>query len=171
MFEKNIDKNTLLFSYHKTLQYKPFLWVMIVSTLIGIPVFHLLLSQWNDTIAWVVTGFSFYTIVWLIYDCRVIKNSPIALTPTILSIKLGSRWKTKIPLALIEKLHTSLTYEEAKVYQNLVILNEKNIYLELLHPIEIKGMFGMNKKRDKIALYLDEPNDFVKQLKEFKDGL
>jgi len=144
---------------------------MIISTLIGIPVFHLLLSQWNDAIAWVVTGLSFYTIVWLIYDYRVMQNSPIVLTSTLLSIKIGSRWKTKIPLALIKKIHTSIAQEEDKEYQDLAILNEKNIYLELSEPIEIKGMFGMNKKRDKIALYFDEPNDFVKQLKKFKDGL
>jgi len=159
------------FSYHTTIPYKPFLWVMVLSTLIGIPVFHLLLSQWHDEVAWIVTILSVFLVLWLMYDYRLIKNNPIVLTSTQVQMHIGSRWHVDIPLRSIKMIETHMSEEKMEMYLNLSILNETNVYLVLKQPIIIRGVLGKKKVSDKLALYVDDSSEFIVQLKEYINGL
>jgi len=159
------------FFYHTTIPYKPFLWIMVFSTLIGIPVFHLLLSQWHDAVAWIVTILSVFLVLWLMYDYRLIKNNPIILTSSQIQMYIGSRWHVDVPLENIKTIETHMSEEKIEAYLNLSILNETNVYLALKQPITIRGVFGKKKVSDKLALYVDDSSEFIVQLKEYMNGV
>jgi len=154
------------FSYHLTTQYKAMLGVMIYSTLIGIAPFHLLFSQWNDVIAWIVTMLSILFILFMMYDYTKIKSKPILLSSKILRVHRGVIRHVDIPLETIKAIHVTMTEEEDEVYKDLALLNEKNIYIDLLEPVVIKSIIKSTKS-DKIAFYVDEQHVFIKQLKEY----
>lgn len=156
LLQSNTDKRTL-FTYHKTTQYPAFFWVMFISTLITTPVFHFLLMQWNEVIAWVVTGLTIYGLMWLYRDYTVIKHKPIVLLEETLLIGIGIRWKVDIDVSNIESIETSVSEEVEEEYTNISILaTEKNIFINLHEPIVVEGIFGIKKTTSKIALYVDE---------------
>jgi len=150
-----------LFYYYKTTQYIVLFWVIFISTIFTIPVFHFLLIQWSPVIAWIVTGVTIYSLIWFIGDYYMIKNKPIILTDSQLIIRIGSRWSTDIDLSNIKtiKISTSDTPEE---YEILSTTNETNTLMDLHKPIEIKGLFGFTKITSNLVLYVDEPHKFIK---------
>ncbi len=165
---KSLELNTPkeLFTYHKTTQYPAFFWVMFISTLITTPIFHFLLMQWNEVIAWIVTGLTIYGLIWLYGDYRVIKHKSIVLLEDKLLIRIGIRWKADIELSNIQSIESSVSEEVEEEYTNISILaTEKNIFINLHEPIVVEGMFGITKTTSKIALYVDEVDIFIKYIK------
>jgi len=164
LLQANIDKGTL-FTYHKTTQYPAFFWVAFISTLITTPLFHFLLMQWHEVIAWVVTGLTIYGLIWLYGDYSVIKRKPIVLLEERLLIRIGIRWKADIDLSNIKSIESSVSEEVEEEYTNISILaTEKNIFINLHEPIVVEGIFGITKTTSKIALYVDESNKLIEKL-------
>jgi hypothetical protein len=145
-------------------------WVMIYSTLIGIAPIHLLVSQWSDIFAWSITILSIIFISFLMYDYVKIRSKPILLNSKILRVNRGIIRHVDIPLENIDAMYTNMMKEEDKNYMDLALLNEKNIYLDLIKPVVIKSIFK-NTQGDKIAFYVDKQDAFIKQLKEYACGL
>ena len=158
------------FSYHLTTQYTAMFGVMIFVMLIEIFPFHLLFSRWSDVIAWGVTLLSILFILFMIYDYIKIKSKPILLNSKILTVHRGVIRHVDIPLESIKAIHTTVLDKEDATYMDLALLNEKNIYLDLLEPVIIKSIFK-SKKGEKIAFYVDEQYAFIKQLKEYTRGI
>ena len=164
LLQSNTDKGTL-FTYHKTTQYTVLFWLMFISTVISTPVFHFFLMQWHEWIAWIVTGLTIYGLIWLYRDYTVIKHKPIILLEDKLLIRIGIRWKVDIDLSNIESIESSVSEETEEEYTNISILaTEKNIFINLYEPIEVEGMFGITKTTSKIALYVDEVDNFRKYI-------
>ena len=159
MIKPNIS-NGILFSYYKTTLYKVFFWVMLISTIISIPVFHLLLMQWHPVVAWTVTLLTIYTLFWLFGDYSMIKNKPIIVTDNELIIRIGSRWKVDIDISNIETIQNHILKNEEE-YIKLTVLNEENVYMSFHEPIQIEGLFGIHKRSSEIALYIDNASDFI----------
>ncbi len=160
LLQSNTDKRTL-FTYHKTTQYPAFFWVMFISTLITTPVFHFLLMQWNEVIAWVVTGSTIYGLIWLYVDYMVIKHKLIILLENKLLIRIGIRWKVDVNLSNIESIESSVSEKVEEEYTNISILaTEKNVFISLHDSIVVEGIFGITKRTSKIALYVDEVDIF-----------
>lgn len=154
-----------LFTYHKTTQYTAFFWVMFISTLITTPVFHFFLTQWNEVIAWIITGATIYGLIWLYGDYNMVKHKPIVLLEDKLLIRIGIRWKADIDVSNIESIETSVSEEAEEEYTNISILaTEKNIFINLHEPIVVEGIFGIKKTTSKIALYVDEADKFRKYI-------
>ena len=164
MLKPDTTKGTL-FTYHKTTQYTVLFWVIFVSTVIATPVFHFLLMQWHEVIAWGVTGVTIYGLIWLYGDYSVIKRKPIVLLEERLLIRIGIRWRADIDVSNIESIETSVAEEVEEEYTNMSILaNEKNTFMTLYEPIEVEGIFGITKSTSKIALYVDEQNKLIEKL-------
>ena len=154
-----------LFSYHRTTQYSVLFWVVFISTVITTPIFHFLLMQWHEVIAWVVTGFTIYGLIWLYGDYRVIKHKPIVLLEETLLIRIGIRWRADVKLSNIKSIESSVSKDFEEEYTNISILAfEKNIFITLYEPIVIEGIFGITKRTSKIALYVDEVDVFKKDI-------
>ena len=152
------------FTYHLTTQYTAMFGVMIFVMIIEIFPFHLLFSRWSDMIAWGVTLLSILFILFMIYDYVKIKSKPILLSSKVLTVHRGVIRYVDIPLESIKAIHTTVTDKEDVTYMDLALLNEKNIYLDLLEPVVVKSIFR-SKKGEKIAFYVDDQHAFIKQLK------
>ena len=161
--KKNSFKNVSEYTYSKDTMYGVFLWVILIITMIETPIVHYFLSLWSMKVAWVVTGLTLYGMVWLLGDYKAIKHTPIRVNETHLFIRIGVRSKIDIVLSNIDTISAHVKEEEKEIYTALVLMPtvEPNIYITLKEKVSIKGLFGSRKMVDKVALYVDEPKDFL----------
>ena len=164
--------NSLKFTYHKETMYSIFFWVLFILMVIETPIVHYFLSLWNENVAWVVTGLTIYGMVWFIGDYKAIKHYPIRVTKNYLFIRIGLRIRIDIKLTNIDSISSSVKEEEKEDYENALLMtklvSESNVYLVFKEKVKIKGLFGMEKEIDKVALYVDEPSRLIEYIKKEK---
>ena len=150
-------------TYIKETMYGVFLWVILISTMIEVPIIHYFLSLWSVTVAWVVTGLTLYGMIWLLGDYKAIKHMPIRINETHLFIRIGVRSKVDISFSNIDTISSNVKEEEKESYKLLVLMTtvDANIYITLKEKVNIKGILGSKKGIDKVALYVDEPSLFM----------
>jgi len=161
--QKHAFKDVSEYTYSKDTMYGVFFWVIFVSTMMQTPIVHYFLSLWSVKVAWVVTGLSIYGLIWLLGDYMAINHTPIKINETHLYIHIGLRSKIDIAFSNIDTISANVKEEEKEIYTALVLMPtvEPNIYITLKEKVSIKGLFGSSKMVDKVALYVDEPKDFL----------
>lgn len=116
---------------------------------------HFLLRMWSPTAAWVLTGLSIYSVVWLVGDWRAIRARPSVVGRGLLRLRLGIRWEVDVPRAAIESVEPGLV-EDADL--KLTLPAAKGVTLRLHEPVEAIGPYGIRRRARSIALALDDPD-------------
>jgi hypothetical protein len=162
---RRVQPQHQLFFYHQQSRYTPvfvaWMSVMIIETVL----FHLLIQGWNATVAWVITGISIYSCVWLAGEYTLIKLSPHVLDGTALYLRAGLRWSTQITLSeivAVEKPKRADT--KAPDYVAFVRSDEPQMVLCLAHPVRVDGLFGTHKMVSRIGIFVDGPERFCQAL-------
>ena len=162
---KTLQENE--YSYHKKSGIILILYTLIALTLIETLVFHIIILQWNVTIAWLLTILSLYTCLQIIALIRSMSRSPIVINQeeNELILSYGFINKTTISLDHIERIELrsrSLPGDEKLVKLSpLGLLDGHNIILHLKSENEMRGFFGIKKKFNAIAIYVDKKEKFV----------
>lgn len=173
-FKQYTNHTVQSFSYHKTNSYTGMFIAFCVVLLIETVAMHFIIGLWSNVVAWVVTALSVYTLVWILGDFNAIRLQPIVVDDTHLYLRLGLRYKAKIPLETIlsvrQESKTSDLLELEKPQEidtafRLVLINETNILITLSQHVRLYGLFGRQKLSDEIAFYVDEPQRFMQALK------
>ncbi len=101
----------------------------------------------------------------MIVDFFALKNKPIMVDDEMLYFRLGNRIKSDIKRSDIKSVRslTSLNYTQRKKEQISLFTPaiEVTTLIEFNKPILFSGMFGKKIETQKIAIYLDEPNEFT----------
>lgn len=153
------------FSHHRRVGYGAVATAFAAIVAIESIVVHLLLQRWSVVAAWVLTGLSLYSIVWLIGDYRAIARRWTTLTDTHVRIRLGLRWEVDVPLASIESTAAVRELDEpAPGDLRISPLRTVNVRIALTEPVLAIGMYGMKRKPSTIWLCLDDAAGFVAQV-------
>lgn len=134
----------------------PMLWVFVVlgaCELVGV---HLLLGLWSRTAAWVMTGLSLLTMIWLVRWVRSWKRYPHELWPDRLRLHAGSLRRIDVPLSNIARIGGALSADILKApgTRNLVPIAYPNRLIELTAPLPGR------RATQRIAIRLDDPAAF-----------
>ena len=89
-------------------------------------VVHLLVSQWSDVAAWVLTAGSLYATLWLVADCRASVLRPIAFKGSVLEIRSGMRFSADIPLERVAAYEKKAPKADNKRIVNLGMMGTKD---------------------------------------------
>ncbi|HET9621247.1 MAG TPA: hypothetical protein VFP84_07770 [Kofleriaceae bacterium] len=115
---------------------------------------HLLLAMLSPIAAWIATASSAYAVLWIVADCHAIRLYPHAVVGATLHLRLGIRWRAAVPLADI----TAVTDIHAVPDGALSLaLFEPSVLLTLRAPVEVRGLLGLRRHADRIALTIDDP--------------
>ncbi|MDO4230403.1 MAG: hypothetical protein Q4C98_11365 [Capnocytophaga sp.] len=153
------------FTTHKNSSVISFLGAFIFIILIETITVHLLASQWNTIVAWILTGLSLYStmtifgiIKSIIYRRSRVENNEVILYFGILS-------EIKMNIDDIEKIEliTKGVNQEDKSNQGLSPFENMDgyntvIYLKNEH--QINGLYGFQRKCKNIRLKLDDNQKF-----------
>lgn len=150
------------FTYHVKSGYGITAAMIIGLSLIEIPLVHLVVHQFNPTVAWILTLLTLYTVLWLIGDFHAIRLHPIIVDATHLHFRTGMRWRVTIPLEEIITIHPlARAGRKNKEEPDLSVAGNARLLLELKHPVPVRGLFGIQRVTDKFAFALDDEKAFL----------
>lgn len=166
---RSSELQTNHFSYHKKSGsgtiYSAFLLLISVETI----VVHLLIEQWNSTLAWVLSIVGVYTAIQIVGLIKSMARRPIIINQSDVSVRYGLFFETTIPLTKIkscELIHSS-TFElpdDCTSISPISDFEKQNILLELHTKHVLTGPYGITKSFTNLTLYVDEPHRFAERV-------
>lgn len=154
------------FTYHKESGYFAFLGVILFALVVETAIFHLLLMQWSNVAAWILTGLSIYSLFFVLGDFNAIKKRPMYFTETGLMVRVGLRWRVFIPFEEIASVELRIPDKEKEEFANFIVAGQANTVINLKSEVTAKGLYGFKKTFTKLALNMDNRKDFQVQLSE-----
>ena len=154
------------FTYYKSSGYKSVFVVVLFLLPAETFALHYWLQSYSDTLAWVLTAISIYSVFFILGDRNSIRHRPIALAEEALQINIGIRWSFDLNYELIEKVELREGDETVEKFANLSTFGYGNVVISLKEKTKLIGIYGIRKTTDKIALSIDDKDRFIKQLHE-----
>jgi hypothetical protein len=147
-------------------------FVALLATAIGLSVVelaavHLVAAQWWPRAAWVLTGLSVYSVLWLLAHGQAVRRRPVLLTATALVVRVGLGWRVTIPREqLVKMLYIADAPAPAPDLLNAarLLLTPPNLLLTFAEPQQVRGLYGLQRTVRRLAIYVDEPAALMQQL-------
>ncbi|MEO1052469.1 MAG: hypothetical protein AAFX87_17690 [Bacteroidota bacterium] len=161
------------FTYHKESGSVALLYVVMLLVVVETAIIHLLVEQWSDLAAWILTGISVYSGLQVFGMARSMDKRPISLEDDHIHLKYGILAEAAIQYDNIADVELSVKDldEEDKSVRKLSPLGQLESHNVLIHLKEedtIHGLYGMKKTCKTLALHVDDKDEFAKQLNELK---
>ena len=166
---KNTKPKLKEFSYHKGSG--------IISTLIAVLfiisietfVVHILISKWNETVAWILSVLGIYTAVQIFGFMKSISRRYISIENGILHLRYGILCETSVELKNIRSIELSSadipkdsTIRKFSAFSNL---ESHNVIIRLEEEQIMIRPYGFKVKFKELALYIDNKEDFKLEIK------
>lgn len=158
------------FSYHKENSTYLFLMVAIFFIPVETLIFHILLGLWSETLAWIVTIFSIYSIVQIFGFVKSIKKRPISITKNTVNLYYGVLSEVSIPLQDIDTIELS---SKTIAYNSQTIklspgekIEDHNIVIHLNKENTLVRYFGFKNTFKTLILHIDKKDEFKMQLEK-----
>ncbi|MEO8762829.1 MAG: hypothetical protein ABI416_01020, partial [Ginsengibacter sp.] len=160
---KNIDYKTT-FSIYKENGILLVLGAILFLFLVESTAVHFLLSLWNPTGAWILTGLSFYTCLQLYGHMKAIKARAVSLDDDCLKIHNGLAGDAFIGYDNIQAVEISNKIPVGRMAIKIALikgLENHNCVICLKKPIYVTKIFGIKKRTDTVLFFVDRPKDFA----------
>ncbi|MEM6723610.1 MAG: hypothetical protein AAF598_06200, partial [Bacteroidota bacterium] len=142
------------FTSYKRTGYWSVLIAIAFVALVELFAMHLLIQQWSETAAWIVSILSVYGYIFLLGDAAALIKRPSFLTASALHFRLGFRWKAIIPLDQIQAVLPIKRLDKTTML-DLSLLNSPKYLIQLRKPITVVGIFGIKRTHDQLAIDAD----------------
>jgi hypothetical protein len=164
--KEEVDAGSIPFYASKKSGFGSMMGVLLAVSIIEMIALHLLLQSWSPVVAWVFTGISIYSAVFIIAYWASVLKRPIYCKNDTLHLRIGILWDTVIQKNQISGISRIKNFEKDESVLNLgsSLLEEPNVLIELSSEVTVNGLYGFKKTPNKIALYVDEPNALLKLL-------
>ncbi|HSN29550.1 MAG TPA: hypothetical protein VLT45_24850 [Kofleriaceae bacterium] len=152
-----------MFTSHRTNGWSLYAWTLVALTLVETPLVHFALSAFGHRgIAWVLTALSLYSALWFIGDLHALRHGGVAVTRDALELRLGVRWRARIPReAIVWAARCDGATSKAVDFSIL----GANVVVRLAEPHVVRGLFGRCRVVRELALSIDEPDAFLAALR------
>jgi hypothetical protein len=153
------------FTYHRSGDHRTILGVFIFLVLVEAAALHMFLLPRFAALAWVLLALSLYTVVFLLAELNAARLRPIFLDGDDLVVRAGLRWRTRIPLDSIREVETSThDIEDKDGLLVAVLAGNQNVILHLSWPAAANGLYGMEKRFQRLSIAVDDVQAFVSAL-------
>lgn len=156
------------FSYHKDSGTVTLLIAIIFIVAIETITFHILLSKWNTTVAWILTFLSIYSGIQIFGFVKSMFKRPISIENNKLFLRYGIMNETTIDLTNIDSIEISskdieLNTETRKL-SFLGELESHNVVIRLKKENTLIGLYGIKRTYRNLALHVDNKIEFKNQI-------
>jgi hypothetical protein len=154
------------FSYQTVGSWGTFIGVFLALGGIEAAVVHVLVQQWSQTAAWVLTALSVYGSLFLWADLQAVRMRPFVLTPETLQIRAGLRWEIEIPLNQIARVQRVGPRGYTRTRDDLEVLpiGDVQFLITVKEPASATGLFGIRRRFQRLGVSVDEPEVFLAAL-------
>jgi hypothetical protein len=154
----------LAFSGHRKSGYTGLIVGVLMVIGIEMLAVHILVATWNVVAAWVITGVTAYSVVWIIGDLHAVRLRPSWVSGNRICLRLGVRWTMTIPQHQIVGLRKLGGSERVAGALRLALPNAPRVLIELKTPATAIGAYGLRRQVDAIEVGVDYPDQFVQAL-------
>lgn len=147
------------FSMHRTTGLVAILGTLIALTVVETVLVHLLVvTWWGELPAWILSGLSIYSALWLAAHLHAVRLYPLRVTPMTIELCRGISWRCSIPRSAIARIDRITEAPKGALDASMM---SPNLALVLAEPIAVRGLFGITRRRDVIAITVDDPDGFL----------
>ncbi len=147
-------------------------FVAVLATFAGLSLLeaaaaHLVASHWWPRGAWVLTGLSIYSVLWLLAHGQAVRCRPVLLTGTALVVRVGLVWRVAIvkkQLASVQAITEVPAAAPDTLNTARLLFTPPNLLLTLAEPQRVHGPYGLHRTVRHLAIYVDDPAGLVQQL-------
>ena len=149
------------FTVHRLNGWALYAGVLVVLSVIELVAVHIVLVLYASPVAaWIVSGLTAYSILWILGDALALRHGGITVGKDALAVDIGVRWRGSIPRDSIVEATRGTAPEGAL----RVAVLEANLVLRLREPVTLQGLLGIRRTNTVIALSIDEPDAFLAAL-------
>ena len=94
----------LVFSYYRS--QAPMLLAFLGLASVELCAVHLLVSLWSATAAWILSGLSLLTVVWIARLMRSLQTRPVEVGPDAILLRLGNLRAVRVPPPKLVDVYT-----------------------------------------------------------------
>ena len=152
------------FSYDKESGYQTIFIFILFLLPVETVAFHYLIGIWSQTLAWVLTAISAYSVFFILGDRNSMRHRPITVTNDSILLPIGLRWKTEISFDQIKNIEIREADSSKEDFANLTSFGSGNILIILKEKLTIRGIYGIKKHTDRLSLSIDEHERFLQML-------
>lgn len=138
-----------------------------VALVVETAVVHLLVSLWSAQVAGWLLLLEGYTLVMLLAHGQAVRLRPVLLTADTLHLQVGFVWQLTVPvgeLVAVTALRDHPTPAPDLLTLTKVLFTPPNLLLTFSQPVTVKGPYGIQRTGRRLAVYLDQPQQFVEAL-------
>lgn len=152
------------FSTHRDSGFTAFAVVLGAALVIESAAVHLLVGLWSARAAGWLLLCDLYLLLLLIAHAHAVRLRPVRLTADTLHLNVGFVWQLTVPLRELVAVESLPDHPEpAADLLNLtkVLFTPPNLLLTFAQPVTVKGPYGMQRTGQRVAVYLDHPQQFT----------
>jgi hypothetical protein len=159
------------FSYHAKNGFGGLVGVFLFLILIEAGLLHIVLLPRVAVLAWVLLVLSVYGATFLLADFNAARLRPIVVDDHRVNVRVGLRWRTSIAVNDISRVGVA----SADIGGNngtlkAVLIGDANVVVELRQPHMAKGLYGITKRFQRIALAVDDVDGFTRAISSRLEG-
>lgn len=152
------------FSTYRDSGFTAFTVLLGVAVAVEAVVVHLLASHWSARVAGWLLFFDGYTLVMLLAHGQAVRLRPTLLTAHALQLNVGFVWQLTVPLeklATIELLRDTPRPAADLLNLTKLLFTPPNLLLTFAQPVTVTGAYGIRRTGRRLAVYLDQPQQFI----------
>lgn len=140
----------------------PMLIAILVLSAVEIVVVHILVSQWSEGVALIVSGVGIFCAIYVFGILKSLITMPSIVGREMIVLRLGILQTARIPKdCLIEICKLSPSGGGFSKAPRIGGMSPPNLLLKLTTPVCLNGPFGSSKLTDTLALFVDRPSDLL----------
>ena len=158
------DTNATAFSSHCESGFVALVVVGSFGLLIETATVHLLARHWSHSVANWLLLIDLYGLALLVAHGHAVRLQPTLLTADAVIVRVGFFWQVAVPrvaLVAIEPLRGDFTPGLEILNLARPLLAAPNLLLTFAEPVNLTGPYGIRRPARCVALYLDQPRQFI----------
>jgi hypothetical protein len=156
-----------VFSTYRDSGFITFATMVGVALVVETAVMHLLVSLWSAQLAGWLLLLDGYTLVMLLAHGQAVRLRPVLLTADTLQLNVGFVWQLTVPireLVAVAPLRDHPTPAPDLCNLTKLLFTPPNLLLTFSQPVTVKGPYGIQRTGRRLAVYLDQPQQFIEAL-------
>jgi hypothetical protein len=117
------------------------------------PAVHIAVSMASPIAAWIATGASIYSLIWLAGYAHAVRHGGVIVTGREIEIRIGVRWRARIVRDAVAAIEAVTEAPEGVLDASIL---GANTVVRFTRPVRIFGLFGRIREVDAVALSLDD---------------
>ena len=122
---------------------------------------HLLIGNWSAVLAWITTGLSLYSLIWLIGIARAFRLRPTLVGRDYIHLRYGLIFQLLVPREMIANIRGAGAQDSGFAIPRR---SQPSVCIEFIRPMIAEGLFGVRKRFPRAAITPDEQQSFEQAL-------